>query len=179
MRERGTREVYCVACDLPVRLQQHQQQEAAAGTPGSTAAAAAAPEAGGAAAPQAAREAAQQGAAAAINGRGGASTAGAAAAAASTDQPAAGIRALLSDTDAPVQQRSRSFAAGAGAADQPGGLTPSDKQQVLDDLHHTLLSKLAEARQQLNATPVSEPEQLGQQLQLVQQLLSTLAAVQQ
>lgn len=51
--------------------------------------------------------------------------------------------------------------------------------QVLGDLQHTLLLKLDEARQQLATTPAGQAEQLGVQLQLVQQLLQTLAAVPQ
>jgi hypothetical protein len=48
--------------------------------------------------------------------------------------------------------------------------------QVLAGLQHTLLSKLDESAQLLQQTPASQPEQLGQQLYLVQQLLQTLAA---
>lgn len=51
--------------------------------------------------------------------------------------------------------------------------------QVLGDLHHALLLKLDEARQQLLLTPAGQAEQLGVQLQLVQQLLQTLAALPQ
>lgn len=51
--------------------------------------------------------------------------------------------------------------------------------QVLGGLQQALLLKLDESRQRLQQTPASQPEQLGQQLQLVQQLLQALAAAKQ
>jgi hypothetical protein len=51
--------------------------------------------------------------------------------------------------------------------------------QVLLDLQQALLAKLHEARHHLQATPASQHEQLSQQLQVIQQLLQTLATAQQ
>jgi hypothetical protein len=50
---------------------------------------------------------------------------------------------------------------------------------VLGALQAALLSKLDESRQLLQQTPSTQPEQLGQQLQLVQHLLQALATVRQ
>jgi hypothetical protein len=51
--------------------------------------------------------------------------------------------------------------------------------QVLSELQQALLSKLQEAQQHLVATPASQHEQLSAQLQVIQQLLQTLATAQQ
>jgi hypothetical protein len=51
--------------------------------------------------------------------------------------------------------------------------------QVLLELHQALLCKLHEARQHLLDIPSTQHEQMAQQLQLIQQLLQTLAVAQQ
>jgi hypothetical protein len=51
--------------------------------------------------------------------------------------------------------------------------------QVLSSLQDALLRKLDEARQLLLQTPAAQGEQMGQQLQLVQQLLQTLETTKQ
>jgi hypothetical protein len=51
--------------------------------------------------------------------------------------------------------------------------------QVLSSLQHVLLCKVDEARQLLQQTPAAQGQMMGQQLQLLQQLLQTLAATKQ
>jgi hypothetical protein len=51
--------------------------------------------------------------------------------------------------------------------------------QVLGNLQHVLLCKVDESRQLLQQTPAAQGQQMSQQLQLLQQLLQTLAATKQ
>lgn len=51
--------------------------------------------------------------------------------------------------------------------------------QVLSELQQALLFKVHEARQHLVDIPSNQHEQMTQQLQLIQQLLQTLAVAQQ